>query len=274
MKQLRPFFCFYGGKWRTAGSYPPPRHQRVVEPFAGAAGYSTRLHWQHDVILIEKDPRVARLWRWLTHRTTTSAVIKTLPLWESAFETTADSAFRSKLPTNTTEAVDAASDLIGFWLNKGTTGPCKKPSTWMLSGIRPKSYWGAEVRHLLSEQVEAIKHWSVIEGDWSRCTEFSPTSFFIDPPYEQDGSHYKCSSASLDFKHLGGVCLSLASGGNQVVVCENEGASWLPFRKFRTIKATPGKQKKTDSSGKHRSVEVVWTDDMQTTMKPLFPRYP
>ena len=40
--RLRPFFCYYGGKWRAAPKYPPPEHDTIVEPFAGAAGYATR----------------------------------------------------------------------------------------------------------------------------------------------------------------------------------------------------------------------------------------
>jgi hypothetical protein len=35
---LKPFFCFYGGKWRVAPHYPAPEHTMVVEPFAGASG--------------------------------------------------------------------------------------------------------------------------------------------------------------------------------------------------------------------------------------------
>jgi hypothetical protein len=34
--QLRPFFGFYGGKWRDAlKHYPPPEHDTIIEPFAG-----------------------------------------------------------------------------------------------------------------------------------------------------------------------------------------------------------------------------------------------
>jgi site-specific DNA-adenine methylase len=61
---LRPFFSFYGGKWRAAPYYPTPQFNRVIEPFAGAAGYSTR-HHERDVVLVEADPVIAGLWRWL-----------------------------------------------------------------------------------------------------------------------------------------------------------------------------------------------------------------
>ena len=38
----------------------------------------------------------------------------------------------------------------------------------------------------------------------------------------------------------------------QVMVCENEGARWLPFRPFRSIQST--------SNGVSR--EVIWTNDL------------
>lgn len=41
---LKPFFTFYGGKWRAAPHYAPPEFATIVEPFAGAAGYSVRHH--------------------------------------------------------------------------------------------------------------------------------------------------------------------------------------------------------------------------------------
>ena len=58
---IRPFWKFYGGKWRAAPRYPRPLYSTIVEPFAGAAGYSTR-YYQRDIILVEKEqePRMAR----------------------------------------------------------------------------------------------------------------------------------------------------------------------------------------------------------------------
>ena len=63
---LRPFFGYYGGKWRdTPRLYPPPEHNTIVEPFAGSAGYSLRFPRTPRVILYEKDPIVAGVWQYL-----------------------------------------------------------------------------------------------------------------------------------------------------------------------------------------------------------------
>src|SRR4030081_3929490 len=62
---LRPFFGFYGGKWRDARKHhPPPAHGAVVEPFAGSAGYAVR-YSAHKVILGEIDPVIYGVWRYL-----------------------------------------------------------------------------------------------------------------------------------------------------------------------------------------------------------------
>jgi site-specific DNA-adenine methylase len=60
LKKLKPFFCYYGGKWRAAPHYPAPEHDRIIEPFAGAAGYSMR-YPQKRVALYEKDPKTRTL---------------------------------------------------------------------------------------------------------------------------------------------------------------------------------------------------------------------
>ena len=63
--RLRPFFGFYGGKWRDAlKHYPAPSHATIVEPFAGSAGYSVR-YANRRVVLCELDPVIAGVWRYL-----------------------------------------------------------------------------------------------------------------------------------------------------------------------------------------------------------------
>ncbi len=66
---LRPFFSYYGGKWRDAGNYPSPQTGRIIEPFAGSAGYSLR-HSQKDVVLCELDEKVFGVWNYLINEAT------------------------------------------------------------------------------------------------------------------------------------------------------------------------------------------------------------
>jgi hypothetical protein len=137
--------------------------------------------------------------------------------------------------------------LIGFWLNKGSASPCKTPSAWMRSGIRPASYWGPEIRSRLALQVEHIRHWTVAQKSYADIEPIRAT-WFVDPPYSGSaGRLYR--HASVDFAALARWCLER---DGQVVVCENEGASWLPFQPFRKIKASPAKH------GGKVSSEVIW----------------
>ena len=38
-----PLFCYFGSKYRAAPHYPKPLYPHIIEPFAGAAGYSLLL---------------------------------------------------------------------------------------------------------------------------------------------------------------------------------------------------------------------------------------
>ena len=230
---MRPFFTFYGGKWRAAPRYPIPTHSTIIEPFAGAAGYATR-HYERNVVLIEKDPEIAALWRYLI--AADSVEIKALPL------------IRMDQSVNDLDAPPAARILIGFWLNKGAASSCKTPSAWMRQGTHLTSFWGPEIRARIAAQVDHISHWRVIEGSYENAPDIEAT-WFIDPPYANAGKLYRHSCKSIDFLHLGRWCQRRRG---QVMVCENEGATWLPFKPFLTIKSLEGKR------GKAKSREALW----------------
>lgn len=217
---LRPFFCYYGGKWRAALSYPKPRYPLIIEPFAGAAGYSTR-YPGHLVTIADLDPIIVRVWRWLA--SATPADVLSLPLLD------ADQDVRD-LPIP-----EGARDLIAFWLNKGCTRPRRRPSKWMRDGLRPGSFWGPTVRSRIAEQVGSIGHWQVLNNSWESLPDVEAT-WFIDPPYRgRPGSHYSFGSKLIDYDRLAEFCRTRRG---QVIVCEAAGADWLPFQYLGTFKLT------------------------------------
>lgn len=232
---MRPFFCFYGGKWRAAPRYPFPEHETIVEPFAGAAGYSTR-YADRKVILVEKDPVIADLWRFLI--AARASEIRSIP--DLGTDQTVDD-----LPVCT-----EARTLVGFWLNKGTPGPRLSPSAWMRAGTHRDSFWGAAVRERIAAQVEHIRHWRVVNASYADIIQpAGVATWFVDPPYERQGRYYRCGAADIDFAHLGAWCQSLRG---QVMVCEQAGAQWLPFKPFATLKANESR------NGRKTSHEVIW----------------
>lgn len=233
---LRPFFGFYGGKWRNARKhYPEPLFKTIIEPFAGSAGYSLR-YPQRKIVLYEADPVLAGIWSYLIKAT--ASEILSLPL----------------LPPDGTiddlKVVPEARWLIGFWLNRGVASPRRSPSRWMREGIRPGSFWGERVRATIASQVGSIKHWKIFHCSYAKCQLSQPATWFVDPPYEKAGQHYTYGSRGITYADLAAWCQSLPG---QVIVCENEGAEWLPFRPLAEFKTTRAKA---------RSEEVWWHNNM------------
>ena len=229
---LRPFFGYYGGKWRDAlRNYPAPKHETVVEPFAGSAGYALR-YPHKKVVLCERDPQIAAVWRYLLK--VRPGEIRAIP--DVPLDGTVDDL----------QVGEEAKWLVGLWLNRAAARPRRSPSSWMRAKIRPGSFWGERVRSTIASQVEAIRHWRLIEGDYTACGDEGLATWFIDPPYQLAGQHYHHGSRDIDFEDLGRWCRSRQG---QVIVCENEGADWLPFKPLDAVKTT--------RAGR-RSVEVVW----------------
>jgi site-specific DNA-adenine methylase len=229
---MRPFFGYYGGKWRdTPKNYPAPRHETIVEPFAGSAGYALR-YPDRRVVLCERSPQIAAVWRYLIEAT--QAEIRAIP--DIPMDGSVDDL----------DICEEAKWLVGLWLNRAAASPRKSPSKWMRSNIRPGSFWGERVRSTIAVQVDKIRHWQLIEGDYSNCDVAGPATWFIDPPYQLAGKHYRHGSSEIDFAALARWC---SAREGQVIVCENEGADWLPFVPLDAVKTT--------RAGR-RSREVVW----------------
>ncbi len=227
MGSLRPFIRYYGGKWRAAPRYPAPRFDTIIEPFAGAAGYSLR-HHTRKVILVDKYPVIAEIWRYLIN--VSPAEILRIP------------------------CVDAVADLPA-WVpqearrsRRRVTRSLQGPARSSGGGHGGSYGWGVSMRDRVASQVSAIRHWQVIEGDYSAAPRI-PATYFGDSPYEgRAGAHYVHGSRAIDYPALGSWCRSLPG---QVIVCEAEGATWLPFRPFGTTTGVGGK----------RSREAIWLSD-------------
>lgn len=235
LSPLKPFWRYYGGKYRAALRYPKPLHPTIIEPFAGAAGYSMR-YPDRNVILVEKYPVVAEMWRYLIavkpseiRRIPSVESVDDLPAWVPA----------------------GGRSLVGFWMNFGTVAPRKVLSAAIKKKLSPTKAegWTSKVIERIASQVGRIKHWKIFECSYSQCADIEAT-WYVDPPYNNKaGACYKHGPDGIDYQELGSWCQSRKG---QVIVCENEGADWLPFEPFATFKASPM------SPGKG-SKEAIWT---------------
>jgi site-specific DNA-adenine methylase len=239
---MRPFFSFFGSKWRVANYYPVPTHSTIIEPFAGSAGYSLR-YPNHQIRLFDADPVICAVWRFLIG--VTPEEIMRLPLVFNHIDEL--------------NLCPEAKALMGFWLNKGSVQPAKSPSKWMRENKswQPGVYWGERIRERIASQVADIRHWKIEQSSYTDIRDQGSATWFIDPPYEVAGRAYRFHS--INYPDLRQWCRSRSG---QVIVCENAGASWLQFQPFRTIKALEGKR------GGKRSEEVIWTNEERSTSSP------
>ena len=228
---------YFGSKWRAAPAYPPPAHKRIVEPFAGGAGYSLR-YWDREVVLIEKYEPVAAVWQYLSK--VGPAEIMRLPLLETGQKI-------RDVPGLTQEQ----RWLIGYWCNVGSAAPKQTMLKWAgPSGERPShSCWAADIRFRIAKQVSCIRHWRVIHGDFYDAPDGEAT-WFVDPPYEDLGKFYPCGSAGIDYAQLAAWCRTRRG---QVIACEAQGAKWLPFAPLGAFKTNERGER-----GKRKALESIW----------------
>jgi hypothetical protein len=226
--KLRPFWRYFGAKWRAVsqGRYPQPLRDTIVEPFAGAAGYA--LHWpERNVILVERYHVVAEIWRWLIGASATE--VRSVPLVDDVDD----------LPSTVAQG---ARWLVGFSMNAATTTPRKaiSRSARLLrdSGGRKFYGWTDALRERVAMQVDRIRHWQIIEDDYTAAPDVEAT-WFVDPPYQTPGHSYPHGPASINYAKLADWCRARRG---QPIVCEQPGAGWLPFRRMPPAKSGPRTQ--------------------------------
>jgi hypothetical protein len=184
------FFPYYGEKLKLAPDFGSPQCRHVIEPFAGAAGYS--VFWEPDhVTLVDKDPKIVGVWRFLKH--VKPAELKRLPSNISHVE---------ELPPWVPEE---AKWLIGFWFNHGLAAPAVRRSNWARHARYHSRFWSKTVKLRLASQVERIRHWKVIEGSYEVAPDIE-AHWHIDPPYQQAGYAYRYNK--IDYPALAKWCRS------------------------------------------------------------------
>ena len=235
----------FGSKSASAYRYPEPRHDLIIEPFAGGAGYAL-LHHRKRVLLLDVDPDVINVWKYLIGATTEEIMGLPLILPE---QDVAD-----------LKCSEGGRLLISWCLNQTAT-PRKKLSSWGVFHGDRACYWGARRRKQSAVIAARVKHWRAELADYRTAPDAEAT-WFIDPPYMDGGSHYRHSH--VDYSELSAWCRSRRG---QPIVCERAGATWLPFSPLYSAPTM-----RRFSSSRRRCAESVWLGDgVGPAQSRLFP---
>ena len=209
-------FYYYGRKKQIAKYYPTPNCDTIVEPFAGAAAYSLYgNNWKKNVILIEKDIKVFQIWDWLINYATVEEIrhLPDLKIGEKSSEFL--------------HIVHAATKMAFQFKTIKVTPVLER--NWEIS------------RRVFAENLYKVKHWKIINGDYSDAPDIKAT-WFIDPPYKGEaGMGYRYSSKILDYEKLSQWALTRKS---EVIFCEGKAGDYLPFKPLLNLKGVAGKVSK------------------------------
>ena len=206
-------FYYYGRKKQIAKYYPHPNCETIIEPFAGAAAYSLYGdNWKKRVILIEKDKRVADIWRYLIEDATIEDIRKMPDLKLGEYS------------SNFLHIIHAATKQAFKYKRIKITPVLER--NWEIS------------KRAFCENLYKIKHWKIINGNYSEAPDIEAT-WFIDPPYKgKSGLGYYFGSDKLDYYELANWAKKRKG---EVIFCEGENGDYLPFNHLLNLPGVAGK---------------------------------
>ena len=207
-KRLMQYFKYFGSKFRTAPYYPKPLYQSIIEPFAGSASYST-LYWWYNIHLNDIDPCVSGLWNWLIQADPNDIISIPTDMPTLSHLSTHMTAYQAELCRRWQRVGNNTSFTVSSW--NGRAG-----------------MWNARTRQHIADQLINIRHWSVSSLSY-QSLENNLSTWFVDPPYV---GFREYEYNVINYKQLAEWCRTRRG---QVIVCEQEGADWLPFKPFRRI---------------------------------------
>ena len=221
-------FSYYGSKSKIVQYYPSPTCDKIIEPFAGSARYSLR-YFDKDILLVDKYKVIVDVWHYL--QLASQKDILGLPKIDIDFDLSKHF-YLSEVEKN----------LIGFLIADAQSTPSKKLTKKWFS-LRP-----TKIEHRIKGLIDLlpkIKHWKIIQGSYEDLENENAT-WFIDPPYQFGGEHYKESNKNIDYNSLANWCKSRKG---QIIVCENTNSNWMEFTPIVRMKGA-----------NKFSTEAIWTN--------------
>lgn len=221
-------FSYYGSKTNIIDLYPSPKHDKVIEPFAGSARYALK-YFEKDILLVDKYPVIIDIWKYLQSASINDIIGLPHPKYGE---------FISDFNLSKVEK-----DFLGFIVGCGANLPRNKVG-YRKTIDRPNHVKFNLKR--ISENLYKIKHWKFSCSDYNDI-ENQLATWYIDPPYQFGGAAYKFSNKKIDFNKLSEWC-KIRSG--QIIVCENTKATWMDFNPI--IK---------QRGSLYTTTEAIWTNE-------------
>jgi len=229
-------WSYYGSKSKVVDLYPPPKFDKIIEPFAGSARYA--LKWfDRDITIVDKYEKLIKIWQWLQQCSQKDILgLPELKEGESIDAYNFD--------------CDEARWLTGFIIQGGVNAPRKTASPY---GHKMT----ATEKKRIAENLFKIKHWQILMGSYEDLQNEKAT-WFIDPPYQFGGEYYIKSNKHIDFANLAEWCKSRLG---QTIVCENTKADWLDFKPMKEMQGSM-----------YKTTEAIWSnmptnyDNVQQTL--------
>lgn len=227
-------FAYYGAKHKLSarGVYPAPAHSTIIEPFAGSAAYAcVHAASVERVVLLDRDPSVVNLWRELQDIDVDGL-------------DTIEAQLRGRWCTHPLIAASAG----GHQLAQTFAGRPVTITPWM------RKSWPS-VRRRIEAALPHIRTWSIECGTYHDAPDIEGT-WFVDPPYQPvttlAGDAYRFGADRIDFHELADWVLTRRG---QVIVCEQLGATWLPFEPVaEQVNGSPAR-----TTARRVRTEVMWT---------------
>ena len=217
-------FSYYGSKSKIVDYYPPPKFDKIIEPFAGSARYSLK-YWDRDVLLIDKYDVIIDVWKYLQNASERD--INKLPR------------LKPKQSVNNFNISDVEKKFLGFIIVGGLESPRENASAF--KGCMDQD----KLLRNIGKKLHKIRHWKIINSSYLDIKN-NESTWFIDPPYQFGGEHYKESNKNIDFNDLSEWC---KSRNGHVIVCENTKADWMDFKPIVEMQGTI-----------HKTTEAIWTN--------------
>lgn len=220
---MRPFFPYYGSKYRLARLLGPPQCDTIIEPFAGSACYSL-FWWEYwwgpkkQVILVDIDPVIIGVFEWLKSPSAARDIGR-LP----------DRVLHiDELDDLKPKVCEAAKWFVGLWLDHAQSRPAVTMCNWGRNSVKWRNYWSADIKYRILKQIPLIRNNpTIICGNYWDAPDIE-AHWHIDAPYQGScGRAYRLNH--IDYHALGQFVDSLKG---YIQVCGGPDDDWLPFEFF------------------------------------------